>query len=194
MQKSTFLLPSRTFWLRSVLEVVLLTLFILLVFHVTVQNFHIEGQSMEPTLHNQEFILVDKISYLLQAPQRGDVIVFQYPKNPQDKYVKRIIAVPGDVISVVGSQVTLNGTRLQESYIRPENDGNPFPAMRNHIVSPDEYFVMGDNRGNSSDSREWGLVPRHNIVGKVDLIYWPFDVDNFGWLPDVSRSFAAPNP
>lgn len=177
-------------WLRQTVETAILLLLLLLIFHVAVQNFHVDGQSMEPTLHNQEYILVDKASYLFEPPTRGDVIVFEYPLNPQEDYVKRIIAIPGDVISVINQKVIVNGVTLHESYVNPDDPYNPYPSFTNHIVGPNEYFVMGDNRGNSSDSRQWGFVPRQNIIGKVDLVYWPFGENNFGFLPDASHVFA----
>lgn len=177
-------------WLRQTVETAILLLLLLLIFHVAVQNFHVDGQSMEPTLHNQEYILVDKASYLFEPPARGDVIVFEYPLNPQEDYVKRIIAIPGDVISVINQKVIVNGVTLHESYVNPDDPYNPYPSFTNHIVGPNEYFVMGDNRGNSSDSRQWGFVPRQNIIGKVDLVYWPFGENNFGFLPDASHVFA----
>jgi signal peptidase I len=145
---------------------------------------------MEPVLHDQESVLIDKISYLFRPPARGDIIVFQYPLNPQEDFVKRIIAIPGDIISVGDRTVIVNGVTLREPYVSKDNAYNPFPPFTKHIMGPDEYFVMGDNRGNSSDSREWGLVPRQNIIGRVIAIYWPSDEDNLGLLPDVSSTFA----
>jgi signal peptidase I len=177
-------------WLRQTVETAILLLLLLLIFHVAVQNFHVDGQSMEPTLHNQEYILVDKASYLFEPPARGDVIVFEYPLNPQEDYVKRIIAIPGDVISVINQKVIVNGVTLHESYVNSDDPYNPYPSFTNRIVGPNEYFVMGDNRGNSSDSRQWGFVPRQNIIGKVDVVYWPVGENNFGFLPDASHVFA----
>ncbi|HLZ64114.1 MAG TPA: signal peptidase I [Ktedonosporobacter sp.] len=181
-------------WIRSASETTLLILLMTLVIHVALQNFHIQGQSMEPTLHNQEYILVDKASYLLRPPARGDIIVFQYPLNPQQDYIKRIIAVPGDIISVEDQTITVNGVRLQEPYINQDNLYNPYPPFNKHIVGPEEYFVMGDNRGDSSDSRQWGLVPRENIIGRAAFVYWPIGVDNFGILPDISHVFKQIHP
>lgn len=191
MRKRTPSPARRTPWLRHAIETLIVAVILIFFVRVAVQNFHIEGQSMEPSLHDREYILVNKIAYLVSAPGRGDIVVFQYPKNPQEKYIKRIIAIPGDIISVVDNQITVDGVHLDEPYINQADNYNPFSSFRNRIVEPNEYFVMGDNRGNSSDSREWGLVPRHNIIGRAMLVYWPLNTDNFGALPDASRVFAA---
>jgi len=181
--------------LRWLTDSIILILVVLLITRFTVQNFHIQGQSMEPTLHDQEFILVDKVAYLLRPPARGDVIVFQFPRDPQEDLVKRIIAVPGDVISVINQAVIVNGVTLHEPYINKDDPYNPYPSFRNRIIEPDEYFVMGDNRGDSDDSRDWGLVPRQNIIGRVAAVYWPTNANNFGLLPDASSVFArVPSP
>ncbi|GCE18365.1 signal peptidase I [Dictyobacter kobayashii] len=177
-------------WIRQILETITLVLLMLLVIRITLQNFHIDGHSMEPTLHDQEYILVNKAAYLLQEPERGDIIVFRYPRDPQEDYIKRIIATPGDSISIQKDKVVVDGTTLQERYINKDDPYNPYPAINQRVIGPDEYFVMGDNRGNSSDSRAWGLVPRQNIIGKAVVVYWPFNVDNFGLLPNMSGVFA----
>ena len=177
--------------LREIIETITLTLLMFLIIRFAVQNFRVDGMSMEPTLHDQEYILVNKAAYVFHAPQRGDVIVFEYPLDPQVDYVKRIIAIPGDVISIVGEQVTVAGVTIHESYVNPSDPYNPFPPIYNHVVPPNNYFVMGDNRGNSSDSRQWGFVPRQNIIGRATFVYWPFNSGNFGLLPDFSSVFAS---
>ena len=177
-------------WLRSGMGFTLLMLLLALITHVSLQNFCIQGQSMEPSLHDQEFILVDKASYLIHPPARGDIIVFQYPLDPREMYVKRIIAVPGDIISIINQTVIVNGVTLHEVYVNKDDPSNPYPAINRRIVGPNEYFVMGDNRGDSSDSREWGFVPRQNIIGKAAFVYWPYSEDNFGMLPGTKAVFA----
>lgn len=176
---------------REIVETIALTLLIFLVIRFAVQNYHVDGQSMEPSLHDQENILVDKVSYLFHPPERGDVIVFEYPKNPQLDYVKRIIAIPGDTISIIGSRVTVDGVTLNEPYVNQADNFNPFPSISRLTIGPNEYFVMGDNRGNSSDSREWGFVPRQNIIGKATIVYWPIGTNNFGLLPNEGSVFAS---
>ena len=185
--------PRRHLWIRQLLETITLILLVTLAVRLALQNFHIDGQSMEPTLHNQEYILVDKATYLIHPPERGDVIVFQYPLDPQEDFVKRIIGIPGDVITTINRTVKVNGVTLQEPYINKNDPLNPYPAFEDWQVGPNQYFVMGDNRGNSSDSRQWGFVPRQNIIGKADFVYWPVNVNNFGLLPNASNVFAKVN-
>lgn len=177
-------------WIRHTLEVALCLLLLAVMIHTALQDYHVNGESMEPTLHDQEYMLVNKTAYLFQAPQRGDVIVFQAPPSPGDDYVKRIVAIPGDIISVIDQKVIVDGVTLHENYINQNDPYNPYPPILRHILSANQYFVMGDNRGNSSDSRQWGIVPRANILGKVMMVYWPFNVDNFGILPNESNVFA----
>jgi signal peptidase I len=177
-------------WLRPALETAVLLFLLLLVVRGTLQNFHIRGHSMEPTLHDQEYMVVNRAAYLLQSPARGDIVVFRYPNDPSEDYVKRVIAVPGDVVSVIGELVMVDGVPLQEVYVSAVNATNPYRPIVNLTVGANEYFVIGDNRGNSSDSRQWGFVPRANLIGKAVLVYWPFGVDNFGLLPDMSQVFA----
>jgi signal peptidase I len=177
--------------LREIIETITLTLLMFLIIRFAVQNFRVDGMSMEPSLHNQEYILVNKAAFVFHTPQRGDVIVFEYPFDPQVDYVKRIIAIPGDVISVVGEKVTVDDVTLREPYVNPADPFNPFSPIYNRVVPSNDYFVMGDNRGNSSDSRQWGFVPRQNIIGQATFVYWPFGVGNFGLLPDYTNVFAG---
>jgi signal peptidase I len=181
-------------WLKRlrirVIEMLLLTGLLFGLAHLTLQNYHIDGRSMEPTLHNQEYILVSKASYLLTAPTRGDVIVFRYPLDTSKNYLKRIIAIPGDVISVTNNTVTVNGITLHERYVNRTDNFNPYPNIHNEKIPTNDYFVLGDNRGDSSDSRAWGLVPRSDIIGKTTIVYWPLNTDNFGFLPNMGDVFA----
>lgn len=176
--------------LRKTVEILLLVTLVISFMRLPLQNFHIQGHSMEPTFHDQEYVAVNKAAYLFQPPARSDIIVFHYPADPQEDYIKRIIAIPGDVISVIDQTVIVDGVQLDETYVSKENQGNPFPSFTKRIVGPNEYFVMGDNRAASSDSRQWGFVPRQNIVGRVMVIYWPLRVDNLGLIPDMSNVFA----
>ena len=177
---------------REVIETAVLTLLMFLVIHSAVQNFNVDGHSMEPNLHDKELILVDKWTYLFHAPARGDVIVFVAPPAPSEDYVKRIIGVPGDVITINNGAPTVDGVALKESYVRPANMGaTPGDmAINKMIVPPNDYFVLGDNRVGSSDSRTWGLLPKKNIIGRAALVYWPFGQDNSGLLPNVSPVFT----
>jgi signal peptidase I len=175
---------------REIVETVVLTVLMFVIINLAVQNYDVTGPSMEPSLHNQERIMVDKVSYLFHAPTRGDVIVFIAPPAPSDNYVKRIIGIPGDVITVSGDTVTLDGVTLNETYVDPAMQGNSNAPIINKVLPAGQYFVMGDDRRNSSDSRVWGLVPRGNIIGRAALVYWPLGQDNSGFLPNVSSVFA----
>ncbi|MFS8581340.1 MAG: signal peptidase I [Limnochordales bacterium] len=137
------------------------------------RTFTVDGPSMMPTLQDGQRLLVDRLTYRFKEPQRGDVIVFRYPANPRQHFIKRIIGVPGDEIFIAGGTVFVNGVALQEDYINgPMFTGRPFGPV---IVQPGTYFVLGDNRNNSEDSRDRrvGLVPRENIVGRAVWRYWP---------------------
>lgn len=174
---------------REVIETIVLTALMFLVIRMAVQNFNIDGHSMEPNFHNTELILVDKWSYLFRPPARGDVIVFIAPPQPSQDYIKRIIGLPGDVITIQGTTVFVNGKQLSETYVRPQNQGNPYPSFTDRVVPPNAYLVLGDNRAGSSDSRDWGCVPRQNIIGRAALVYWPLGMDNNGLIPNVSSVF-----
>lgn len=177
---------------REIAETVFLALLMFLVIRFAIQNFNIDGTSMEPNLHNTELVLVDKWTYLFHPPERGDVIVFRAPPEPTQDYVKRVIGLPGDTITIRGTTVIVDGTKLNETYVAARNQGVP-PGVRtitNMVVPSYEYFVLGDNRIISSDSRIWGFVPRQNIIGKVALVYWPLGQNNDGFLPAQSSIFA----
>jgi signal peptidase I len=176
---------------REVIETIVLTLLMFLVIRFAVQNFNVEGPSMEPTLHNGELILVDKWSYLFRPPERGDVIVFVAPPIPSEDYVKRIIGIPGDRITINNTNVYVDGVLLKETYVTPIDQGNPYnyKTISNMLIPPNMYFVLGDDRIHSSDSRDWGLVPRSNIIGRAALIYWPLHQDNDGFLTNFSSVF-----
>ncbi len=139
------------------------------------QPFFVLGQSMEPNFENGDYLLVDEISYRLGSPQRGDVIVFRYPGDPSQRYIKRVIGLPGETVEIENGQVVISkggkDQTLNESAYLPallETSGNISVTL-----GPNEYFVLGDNRPFSSDSRRWGILPRQNIIGKVFLRAWP---------------------
>jgi signal peptidase I len=178
---------------REVIETIVLTLLMFLVINLAVQNFDVDGQSMETSLHNQERLMVDKWTYLFHPPSRGDVIVFLSPPKagePNTDFVKRIIGIPGDVVTIRGTTVIVDGAALNETYVNPLEQGAGGNPVQNLVVPPGNYFVMGDHRSNSFDSRYWGFLPRSNIIGRVALVYWPFGQDNDGLLPNVSSVFA----
>lgn len=155
--------------LRELIETLLLTLVIFLLIRFAVQNFRIEGYSMEPNFHDGEFLLVNKLVYMLHPPERGDVIVLKYPPVPSRDFIKRVIGLPGDRVEIMNGKVLVNGTPLPEPY--PLNEGSY--TYGPVTVGDGEYFVLGDNRNNSSDSHSWGMLPGKNIVGKAWIAYWP---------------------
>ncbi len=185
--------PESAKWyrlVREVAETIILTSLLFLLVRMAVQNFDINGYSMEPTLHNNELILVNKWAYLFQSPARGDIIVFVAPPHPNEDYIKRVIGLPGDIISIQGTKVIVDGHTLNEPYVSPKNQGNPYPSFTDMLIPPNAYFVLGDNRANSSDSRDWGCVPRQNIIGQAILVYWPLGANNTGFLPPEGAVFA----
>ena len=148
----------------------------------------VDGTSMQPGLNNNQYVLVNKLSYLFHAPERGDVIVFHWPVDTNKDLIKRVIGVPGDVIVIDSTKVWVNGVLLTEPYISaPVN-----PSGNKWIVPPDDYFVMGDNRRVSDDSRDWGFVPKSYIIGKAVLVYWPLNSWHFiDTFQSVYRSLPA---
>lgn len=142
---------------------------------IIVQPFIVDGPSMDPNFHNNQIILVDKISYHFNQPQRGDVVVFQAPKNPQDDYIKRIIATPGETVVITQGKVFVNGYLLDEPYLSSKITTNSdHGSILRQTMGPDQYFVMGDNRDNSSDSRSWGVMPGINLIGHAWLSVYPW--------------------
>lgn len=156
--------------LRELVETVLLTLLIyVLVRHFLFENYRVVGHSMDPTLENDQYLVVNKLGYRLHEPQRGDIVVFYDPRNSDRKLIKRVIGLPGEVLEIKQGQVFINEQQLDEPYIpnpgRYSVPPTPIPA--------DHYFVLGDNRNNSSDSHNWGTLPSSKLVGKAWLSYWP---------------------
>lgn len=151
-----------------------------------VQPFIVEGASMEPSFHNNNYLLIEKISDYFSAPKRGDVVVFRYPENPEVNYIKRIIGLPGDKVVIENGTVKIypddspDGIELQEDYLLP---GTTTRGDITITLQKDEYFVMGDNRNNSSDSRDWGVLPKENIVGKAWVVIIPGA--DFGLVPQT---------
>ncbi len=141
------------------------------------QPFIVSGASMETTFSTGQYLIVDQLTYHFDTPERGDVIVFRYPKDPSKFFIKRIIGVPGDTVSISGSDVTIlntehpEGMLLQEPYILSMKPG----ATITETLGEGEYFVMGDNRDASSDSRAWGVLQREHIVGRAFLRLFPVD-------------------
>ena len=129
----------------------------------------VKGASMEDTLFNRERLICNKIVYRLTEPERGEIVIFKPPIDQNHNYIKRVIAVEGDRIKIIDGIVYLNGEKLEEDYV----DHRSHETMPEVTVPEDSYFVLGDNRSNSSDSRFWGFVPEKNIIGRASLIFWP---------------------
>lgn len=164
-------------FMKTVAIIVLVAFFVR---YFLIQPYIVEGSSMEPNFHNSEYLLVDKISYRYHNIVRGDVIVFHPPSQPKLNYIKRVIALPGDRIEIKNGEILVNGAQLREEYIR---DGqtlvrNSSAANLSQKLRPNEYFVLGDNREHSSDSREIGSIPRENIIGRAWLVVFP--ISDFG--------------
>ncbi len=135
------------------------------------QVARVEGQSMAPTLQDQDRLIVNKLAYRIGEPQIGDIVMLYYPLNPDKSFVKRVIAAEGDQVRVVDGKVYRNDVLMDDSFVSPEyrshDDWGP------QVIPEGYYFVMGDHRNNSSDSRHWGFVPKKYIIGRVQLRWWP---------------------
>ena len=167
---------------REIVETLLLTVVIFVLVNAITGRFRIDGSSMEPNLHDGEYVIVNRVTYRLQPPQRGDVIVFQ--RDGSREFIKRVIGLPGETVEVRGGQVLVNGVALNESYIAQPNAYTMEPRK----IGPNEYFVLGDNRNNSSDSHNWGTVALNTIDGKAWVIYWP--LKDWGVVPHYSYAQA----
>jgi signal peptidase I len=179
--------------IRELIETVILALLIFLALQFSVQNFRVEGPSMNLTLEDGQHLLVNKIVYMsfdsdvlkrflaffdadgeedaytFHRPRRGEVIIFEYPRDESRDFVKRIIGVPGDTVEIRNGATIVNGDVIDEPYITNADNDSMIPLE----LLPGEYFVMGDNRRFSNDSRDWGPVPEQNIIGRAWFSYWP---------------------
>jgi len=163
------------YWLRDLILSVLLA-FIVIVF--LYQPVQVEGTSMMPRLENHQRIFINKFVYRFDPIERGDVVVFRYPLDLSKSYIKRVIGLPGDEVSIRDGHVLLNGKPLSEPYVPPSYlDDQSYPAVR---VEPNHYYVLGDHRSSSNDSRVWGTVDRRYIYGKAVFVYWP--LSQAGWV------------
>ncbi len=183
--------------LWDILETLVLALVIFVGVRSVVLNFRVDGSSMEPSLHNGEMLLVNRQVYthfdgnsllsaipgigqqdgdewyLFHPPQRGDIVIFEPPQTHSEPYIKRIIALPGERVSVHDGGVYIDGKRLDEPYLNSLTLSQGVMTDQPYVVEPDHVFVLGDNRNNSRDSRMFGSVPISNIIGKAWVSYWP---------------------
>ncbi len=164
--------PSQTDnWKRfilDILETVILAVILYFGINAISARVRVDGLSMNPTLQHGEYVLVSRLTYRTGEPERGDIIVFSFPVDQKQDLIKRVIGLPGETVSIRNGEVLINGVKLEEPYIAqsPVYNGT-------WTVSAGELFVLGDNRNNSKDSHQWGLLPIENIIGKALLIYWP---------------------
>ena len=155
-------------------DVLFAVLFAVLLMVFIVQPVKVEGSSMLPQLHDGERIFVNKLIYYgVPKLERGDIVVFWYPNNPADSYIKRVIGLPGEMIEVRAGKIYIDGAELAEPYLDPQHNRRRDISLTPTIVKPHYYFMMGDNRDHSSDSREWGLVPEKYIYGKALFRFMP---------------------
>ena len=170
------LFPGLRAWVRD-LVVSLVIAGVVIVF--LYQPVKVEGTSMMPRLVDQERIFINKFVYQWEPIDRGDVVVFRYPFDQAKSYIKRVIGLPGDTVRLVNGEVFINGRKLEEPYVLEKyRDRQSHPPR---VVPPDQYYVLGDHRNSSNDSRVWGPVSREHIYGKAVFVYWP--VDRVGFLP-----------
>jgi signal peptidase I len=142
--------------------------------------FVVSGESMEPNFHDKEYLLVNKIGYTISTPKRGDVVVFKFPGELDQKYIKRVVGLPGDTIEIKNNGVYVNNQKLLESYIPVTTQTAPLVNQTKWTVKDKEYFVMGDNRENSNDSRVWGVLPKEYLIGKI--IYSIYPISNLNGI------------
>lgn len=159
--------------MRDSLETLVLVATIYAFINLSSARFVVEGDSMQPNFHSGQFLIVDRVDYLLGQPERGDVVVFHYPLDPRSDFIKRVIGLPGETVSLRDGHVYVDGEALDEPYIREACIPTYCPDDASWRVGPNAFFVMGDNRNESRDSRAFGPVDRTFLVGEALLRYWP---------------------
>lgn len=179
--------PLRTRILRffgELIQTVAIAGVLFLAVNLLTARIRVEGISMEPSLHEGQFVVVNRIAYRWNEADRGDIIVFRFPLNPSRRFIKRVIGLPGNTVTIRGGDVYIDGQILDEPYLAatPRYDGE-------WVIGPDELFVLGDNRNNSSDSQNWGPLPIEEIIGKAVLVYWP--PSEAGIIPHYDLAVAA---
>jgi len=160
---------ARGFW-RDLIETILMAVVLFLLLNAATSRVRVYNISMQPTLHEGNLLVVNKLAYKLGEPKHGDIIVFHYQGTVTEDYIKRVIGLPGDVVKISGGVVRVNGQVITEPYIAE------LPGYTGQWKVPEgEIFVLGDNRNHSSDSHDWGFVQQEWVVGKAIIIYWPLD-------------------
>lgn len=162
----------------EVIKIVVLALAIVIpIRYFLFQPFVIQGSSMEPNFHEADYLIVDELSYRLRQPERGEVIVFKYPLDTDKRFIKRIIGLPGEIVEIKDGKIMVTGSdgkevTLSEPYIPADLKA---PDMPPYKLGDGQYFVLGDNRPYSSDSQDWGELPKRDIIGKVEFRLWPLN-------------------
>lgn len=179
------------FWhfFRDVLETLVLSVVLFVGINAVSARIRVDGSSMVPTLNDGQFVMVNRLAFKLGDPSHGDVVVFHYPRDPQQEYIKRIIGLPGDTVAINNGHVYVNGQQLIEPYIAaaPRSQGE-WEIPDNHV------FVLGDNRNNSQDSRSFGAVSIDNVIGKAIFIYWPPTDWGSVVSPEIEAAISNFNP
>ncbi len=177
--------PARRI-LLEIIETIILALVLFVAINFLTARIRVDGSSMEPNFHDGDYVIVNRMAYRLGDIQRGDVIVFPYPLEPEDDYIKRVIGLPGDRVAIYGGAVYVNGQPLIEPYIAEQ----PRSDLAEFIVPESYVYVMGDNRNESSDSRSWGPLKIDEIIGRAIFRYWPFT--NMGVVEHPDLALASP--
>lgn len=180
----------------DVVKIVIISLAIVIpIRYFVIQTFIVKGSSMEPNFSNSQFLIVNELTYRAHAPERGDIIVFKYPYNQSEYFIKRVIGLPGEKVEIADGNVYIynndnpNGVQINEPYLK--QDTKTFGDML-VTLGNEEYFVLGDNRGASSDSRSWGVLQKRFIVGKVWLRAWPLDAVSTFKNPGYNLTSSLP--
>jgi signal peptidase I len=172
-------------FLVDILETLIWAVVLFVLINLVSARVRVDGGSMMPTLTNGELVIVNKLVYHLGEPERGDIIVFYFPVDPSQEFIKRVIGLPGDQVSIHKGAININGQRLDEPYlsVNTSYDGD-------WTVAEGQLFVLGDNRNNSLDSHNWGTVPMDYVIGKALFIYWP--LNTLGIIEHASPALVTP--
>jgi signal peptidase I len=172
-------------FLVDILETLIWAVVLFVLINLVSARVRVDGTSMLPTLTNGELVIVNKLVYRLSEPARGDIIVFYFPVDPSQEFIKRVVGLPGDQVSIHKGAISINGQQLEEPYltVTTNYDGD-------WTVAEEQLFVLGDNRNNSLDSHNWGTVPMDYVIGKALFIYWPFNA--LGIIEHGEAQLVAP--
>jgi signal peptidase I len=180
--------PKRRSWflrlLGELFQTALIAALLFVAVNLVTARIRVEGISMEPSLEDGQFVVVYRLAYRWKEPSRGDIVVFHFPLDPSRRFIKRVIGLPGDVVTIRDNQISVNGNVLEEPYT-----DTPPSYHGEWRIGPSDVFVLGDNRNNSSDSHRWGPLPLEEVIGKAVLVYWP--PETVGVIPHYELIVAA---